>query len=134
MDWQGLILVASGRRKKQVFITSQTFCHLLIGYLDTAHFRRPEPVCGILPFVARMGKGPQVETELESSTSFVGLFQRAWWHWCQIGANQEGSSPPKKRWSATRMVSGGSEEPGWNRELSLRSSEGLLSTLEIKLI
>lgn len=107
-------MVASGKRKKQVFITSQTFCHLLIGYLDTAHFRRPEPVCGILSFVARIGKGPQVETELESSKSFVGLFQRAWWNWHQIGANKEGSSP-QKRWFATQVVSGGSEEPGWDR-------------------
>lgn len=52
--------------------------HLLAGCVDAAHCRRPEPASGVLPFVARIAKGPQTQSELESSLRLVGLVQRVW--------------------------------------------------------
>lgn len=43
----------------------------------TDHRRRLEPVAGVLLLVARIGKGPPMETKLDSSMSLAGLVQRA---------------------------------------------------------
>lgn len=56
-----------GKEKETDDLLLSGICHLLMGCLDTAHCRRTEPAWGVLPIVARTGKGPQVETELASS-------------------------------------------------------------------
>lgn len=83
----------SGRSKKQkVSFTSQVFCHLLTGCLDTAHCRTPEPG-GCPTLRGRDWEGPpKRRLSWSSSTRLVGLSQGAWWSWHQRGAKKEEKS------------------------------------------